>query len=101
MECAIRRNLDKFNSKDQPANISFSSDMEDKLSTDDGVLFGWMMITGNEEEHRDTLFQIIKLWVTIRGHSFAKSVLEQYKNEAKKATKKSKGLRTQLFTDKL
>ena len=75
--------------------------MEDKLSTDDGVLFDWTMITGNEEEHRDILFQIIKLWVTIRGHSFAKSVLEQYKNEAKKATKKSKGLRTQLFTDKL
>ena len=41
-----------------PANISFSSDMEDKLSTDDGVLFDWMMITGNEEEYHDTLFQI-------------------------------------------
>ena len=74
--------------------------MERKLSSDDSVLFDWMMITG-DEEHRDTLHQMIKLWVTIRGHSVAKSVLEQYKQETKQATKERKGLRTKLFTDQL
>lgn len=88
MECAVRRNLNKFNNKHAQANESFSQYMESKLSSDDSVLFDWMMITGDEEEHRDTLHQMIKLWVTIRGHSFAKSVLEQYKQETKKATKK-------------
>ena len=101
MECAIRRNLDRFNNKRALTNDSFSVYMEDKISEDDGVLFDWMMITGDEEENRDIFMQIIKLWVNVRGHSFANSVLEQYKNEAKKATKHSKGIRTQLFTDKL
>ena len=87
MECAIRRNLDGFNNKRALTNDSFSVYMEDKISEDDEVLFDWMMITGDEEENCDIFMQIVKLWVNVHGHSFANSVLEQYKNEAKKATK--------------
>ena len=57
-----------------------------------GVLFDWMMITGDEVEHHDTLIEVIKVWVTIRGHSFAKLVLEQYKQETKKPQIKVKVL---------
>jgi len=57
-----------------------------------GVLFDWMMITGDEEEHHDTLIEVIKVWVTICGHSFAKLVLEQYKQETKKPQIKVKVL---------
>ena len=73
MECAIRRHLEKTNFGE-----SFK-DMEKIVSSDDSVLFDWLMITGDEEEHKEILGQIIKQWVAIRGHSFAKSVLEQYK----------------------
>ena len=67
--------------------------MKNILSRDDGVLCDWLMMTGNEE-HKELLTQIIKQWVAIRGHLFAKSVLEQ---ATKKSTTKSKG----LFTDQL
>ena len=56
-------------------------------------------MTGAEDE--DILQEIITLWVTIRGPSFAKSVMEKYKQANKKSTGKSKGLHTRLFTDQL
>ena len=65
------------------------------------VLFDWVMITGDEDEHSGILESFTKLWVTVRGHSFAKSTVEKYKQETKKSTTKSKGLRTRLFTDQL
>jgi len=71
------------------------------LSSDDDVLFNWTLITGDETEKEDVLLEIIKLWITTRGFSFAKSVMEQYRAESKKRMAKSKGLRTRLFTDKM
>jgi len=75
--------------------------MEKILMHNDDVLFDWLMITGDEEEHKDVLLQIVKQWITIRANSFAKHILETYKQEAKKSTDKSRGLRTKLFTDEL
>lgn len=51
-KCAIRRNLDKFSSKKLHVqeNESFCNYMENKVSSDDGILFDWMMITGDEKE---------------------------------------------------
>lgn len=98
MEGVIRRHLE--NTKVKNFSEVFKK-MEKIINSDDSVLFDWLMITGDEEEHKEILGQIIKHWVAIRGHSFAKSVLEQYKQATKKSTTKSKGLRTQLFTDQL
>ena len=42
------------------------------------------------------LKEIINLWMTIRGHAFAKQMLEQYKRDKGKVTKKSAPLRGQL-----
>ena len=74
--------------------------LENTLSTDDNILFNWTMITGDETEREDVLLALIKLWVT-RGFSLAKAVMEKYRNDSKKTTTKSKGLRTRLFTDKV
>ena len=52
-------------------------------------------------ENEEVLVVIIKLWLDIRGFSFAKSVMEMYKQETKKSTGKSKSLCTKLFTDQL
>jgi len=65
---------------------------------DDDVLFNWTM-TGGEDEA--TLKEIVQLWISIRGNSFAKSIMEKYKKKSKKITSKSKGLRTKLFTDQI
>lgn len=47
-----------------------------------------------DEEIRDKILaKIVEKWMTIRGFSFANSIMEMYKSETKKGTKKSKGLR--------
>ena len=76
----------------------FRRHLENMIVTDDEVLFNWTM-TGAENE--EVLVEIIKLWLDIQGFSFAKSVMEKYKQETKKSTRKSKSLRTKLFTDQL
>ena len=45
------------------------------------------------------LNSMIKLWVTMRGFSFAGSWIELYKQHTKKSLQRSKGLRKTLFTD--
>ena len=79
----------------------FRTYLENTLSTDDNILFNWTMITGDETEREDVLLALIKLWITTRGFSFAKAVIEKYRNKSKNTTTKSKGLRTRFFTDKV
>ena len=62
-------------------NITFMDDtfrkhLEDMLISDDDVLFGWTMIVGDETEKEHALHEIIKLWMTIRGFTFAKSIMD-------------------------
>ena len=80
---------------------NFQKHLDNMLSNDDDILFNWTMITGGETENEEVLHEIIKLWITTRGFSFAKSIMEKYRSESKKRTAKSKGLRTRLFTDKV
>ena len=68
------------------------------IMLDDDVLFNWTMTGGGDEE---VLKEMVQLWITIRGNSFAKSNMEKYKKKSKKITSKSKGLRTKLCTDEL
>ena len=51
------------------------------ITVDDDVLFNWTM-TGAEGE--EAFNEMVKLWITIPGHSFAKSVMEKYKKQSKK-----------------
>ena len=89
--------LSKISSMDE----NFQKHLDNMLSNDDDVLFNWTMITGGETENEEVLHEIIKLWITTSGFSFAKSIMEKYRGESKKRTAKSKGLRTRLFTDKV
>ena len=99
IEQAIRQELQlsKISSMDE----NFRKHLDNMLSNDDDVLFNWTMITGGETENEEVLHEIIKLWITTRCFSFAKSIMEKYRGESKKRTAKSKGLRTRLFTDKV
>ncbi len=62
--------------------------------------FQWCMVTTEveDEEARSLLNMIVNLYVTIRGFSFAKSIMEQYKVSNKKNLQKSKALRKKLET---
>ena len=55
-----------------------------------------MLSSSKEEEvsHNNIILDnMIYLYITVRGFSFASSVLERYKREAKKGTQKAKTLR--------
>ena len=49
----------------------FREHLFNMITVDDDVLFNWTM-TGAEGE--EVFNEMIKLWITIRGHSFAKSI---------------------------
>ena len=98
IEYCIRRYLrvDKISEMDN----TFRAKLENLVTSDDDVQFSWCLIGPMEEKAgRKCLDLIIQKWVTIRGFSFANSIVELYKQENKKGTGKSKGLRTKLFTD--
>ena len=80
-------------------NDTFLKFLNNVIACDSDVLFNWTLITGDESSNEDILHAIINLWVTVRGFSFAKSIVEQYRIATKKRTAKTKGLRTKLFTD--
>ena len=65
------------------------------IKEDDDVQFQWVMVPcGMEEEVSNNILEsIIDLYVTVRGFSFASSILERYKKAEKKATQKAKTLR--------
>ena len=59
------------------------------------VQFYWYLLSSEieeEEANKELLHMIIDLWVTIRGFSFAKSILEQYKQLHALNTSKAKAL---------
>lgn len=62
------------------------------------VQLKWTLASSSmQEENRELILeQIVTQWVTIRGFSFTKSILEKYKKETKKGTQKAKPLRATL-----
>ena len=65
---------------------------------DEDLLFNWAILSGqlSNEGSQLLLREIIDIWMTIRGHAFAKQLIEQYKYDSKKGTSKSKALRKEL-----
>ena len=71
----------------------------ESITTDKDVLFYWSIISAEWEEKEEHILlrMLIGLWVTVGGFSFAKSMLERYKQAQKKTVQKSKGVRKQLI----
>ena len=74
-----------------------------QIVSDDVVQFRWSLVSADmcERVSRELLKRIANMWITIRGHSFSKSYVEIYKQQQKKMTSRSKGLRKELFTSKI
>lgn len=97
IEMCIRRYLTIMQAKEM--DDTFKQHLKNVTLSDD-VLFYWCLagqIEGDEAADR-CLTMIIDKWITIRGFSFAKSILESYKQETKKGTNKAKSLCSTLFS---
>ena len=55
------------------------------------------MCDWEEEEAEALLEQVVKMWVTIRGFSYASAWVEKCKTASAKSLQKSKGLRKKLI----
>ena len=56
---------------------------------DSDVLFQWCMAgqDENDEDTQDCLEKIVEKWITIKGYSFANSMMEMYKQQEKRNCK--------------
>ena len=70
------------------------------IVADEDVAFHWSMLTVEVEDAEGTvlLAMIVDLFITIRGFSFSKSLMEMYKQETRRCTQKAKSLRRKLAT---
>ena len=97
---AVEMNVRRHFSKTSAPTLSAGSKaaLVESITTDEDLLFYWSISAEWEEkEEQILLWMVIDLWVTVRGFSFAKSMLEMYKQAQKKTVQKSKGVRKQLI----
>jgi len=99
IEVATRKYLQVDKTRDM--NETFKEKITTAILSNEDLLFSWAMAVGlvDQSASDKCLAKIINTWVVIRGFSFAKSMMEMYKQSSKKGTDKSKPLRSKLFTD--
>ena len=100
IEINVRHFLNVDNTRDM--NDQFKDKVMNSVLNDEDLLFDWCMAAQSvvDSDIADNcLKKIVKKWLSIRGNSFAKNVMERYKQTSKKGTQKSKPLRSKLFTD--
>ena len=75
--------------------------IRDSLLKSNDILFQWSLIAAvsDGDVESTVLFEIIKLYVTIRGYAFTKSCMELYKQAKRKNIQKSRALRSNLFVN--
>ena len=74
---------------------NFKQRMKSAIDSDEDVQFNWTLVSVEmDDEVADKILDlIVDMWITIRGFSFASSVMEMYKIEKKQGTQKSRRLR--------
>ena len=97
IEIMIRHFFKLDNTRDM--NEQFNEKVMDAVLNDEDLLFDWCLASqfAVESDIADNcLKKIVKKWISIRGNSFAKNVMEMYKQTSKKGTQKSKPLRSKM-----
>ena len=92
-EIIIRRFL--HIDKTREINDQFLKKIMDSVLHDEELIFDWLMasrFTLEDDSSNNCLRQIVKKWLSIRGNSSARNVIESYKQDLKKGTQKSKPL---------
>ena len=74
-------------------------EITEQILKNEDVQFHWCIIACDweEEEAEALLEQVVKMWVTIRGFSYARAWVEKFKTASAKSLQKSKGLRKKLI----
>ena len=77
--------------------IDLESQIENVITNED-VLFWWALVTAKlENDLADILLKkIVKHWITLRGFSFCKNIVEQYKESNQTSLKRKRSLRKEL-----
>ena len=57
------------------------------MQEDSEVQFHWSLVTSDLEDSNFLLQEIVKLWVTVRGFSYASRLVEEYKHAHDEALK--------------
>ena len=68
--------------------------IEKTLGNED-ILFHWAMLSvniSNEKDSSSVLTFLIRLWIKMRGHSYASAITEAYKEITGHQVKRAKGL---------
>ncbi len=89
-----------YNIKQVIREQSLKSDIIQKISENDNVLYYWHNITEDESQLLlidEVYTTIITEYVTVRGFYFANSIVEAYKVLSKRNVSKSKGLRKTIL----
>ena len=81
---------------------SFKDKILKAIISNEDVLFYWCILSAPwevEPQIEEKLLRLVAgMWVTIRGFSYSSAWIEKYKQEHKKTTEKSKGIRKVLQT---
>lgn len=99
--CEIEYCLRTFMNTDEAHQLADRDEISASIACNEDVLFNWATVSVEmDDDVSDKLLElIIHKWITIRGFSFAKSILELYKLEIKKGIQKKKGLRSRVSND--
>ena len=85
---AVEMNVRRHFSKTSAPTLSAGSKaaLVESIVSEEDVLFYWSIISAKweEKEEQILLWMLIEMWVTVRGFSFAKSMLEMYKQAQKR-----------------
>ena len=95
MEGSVRSHL--ILSKAHVMDNTTNNRIKQEVFADSNVQFGWcltgIILKVQEDAAEELLEMCIDKLLTIRGHSFADSIQEMFKQQAKKSTLKAKALR--------
>ena len=81
------------------ASAQLRATTKEAVMHDDEVQFMWSTVAFNwGEKESSTLLELVAgHWITIRGFSHVEGLMERFKQQNKKTTQKSKGLRKTLI----
>lgn len=91
----MRQYLPQLSSTKHGINVE---EVIDFILQDNEVQLSWITLAADlsEEDSFKLSRSIVRLWVTIRGFSYASTLVEQYKKTQRCSQKKKKSLRTEL-----
>ena len=97
MELVIRKHLSMRSV--HSVNDGFKEVVMKAIMTNEDVQFYWTVaaLDWDEEESAALLQLVVDLFVTVRGFAFISAWMELYKQETKKSTQKSKGVRKRVL----